>query len=67
MRIKHTTLVLFAMLSTVVFMHASSVSAAVPAKGLNIGKVAPEIEAEDIAGVKFKLSEQGETLESYSA
>jgi cytochrome oxidase Cu insertion factor (SCO1/SenC/PrrC family) len=57
MRIKHRTLVLFAILSTVVFLHTSAVTAVVPAKALAIGKIAPEIEAEDIDGVKFKLSD----------
>jgi cytochrome oxidase Cu insertion factor (SCO1/SenC/PrrC family) len=50
-------LVLFAILSTVVFLQTSVVTAVVPAKALNVGKVAPEIEAEDIDGVKFKLSD----------
>ena len=57
MRIKNMTLVLFAILSTVVFLHTATVTATVPAKALAIGEVAPEIEAEDIAGVKFKLSD----------
>ncbi|HIA62051.1 MAG TPA: redoxin domain-containing protein [Planctomycetes bacterium] len=57
MRIKHMTLVLFTILSTVVLWQTSSVTAVVPAKALSIGKVAPEIEAEDIDGVKFKLSD----------
>ena len=57
MRIKHKTSVLFAMLSSVVLLQTSACTAAVPAKALSVGKVAPEIEAEDIDGVKFKLSD----------
>ena len=57
MRIKHMALVMFAILSTVVLVQTSTVNAVVPAKALSIGKVAPEIEAEDIDGVKFKLSD----------
>ncbi len=57
MRIKDKTLVLFAILSSVVFLQTSTCTAVVPAKALSIGKVAPEIEAEDIDGVKFKLSD----------
>ncbi len=53
MRIKHIALLLF----TMIFLQASTVIAVVPAKALNVGKVAPEIEAEDIDGVKFKLSD----------
>ena len=57
MRIKDKTLVLFAILSSAVFLQTSACTAVVPAKALSIGKVAPEIEAEDIDGVKFKLSD----------
>jgi cytochrome oxidase Cu insertion factor (SCO1/SenC/PrrC family) len=57
MRTKHKTLALFAVMSTMVFLQTAAVTAVVPAKALSIGKVAPEIEAEDIDGVKFKLSD----------
>ena len=53
MRIKHIALLLF----TMIFLQASTVIAVVPAKALNVGKVAPKIEAEDIDGVKLKLSD----------
>ena len=48
---------MFVMLSALVFLQTSACTAVVPAKVLSIGKVAPEIESEDIDGVKFKLSD----------
>ena len=56
MRTKKLTAMLV-IFSAVVFSQTLACTAVVPAKALNIGKVAPEIEAEDIDGEKFKLSD----------
>ena len=56
MRTKKLTAMLV-IFSVVVFSQTLACTAVVPAKALNIGKVAPEIEAEDIDGEKFKLSD----------